>query len=40
MGGKKTCKYYNGCGSTENCSRCKAYVKENKNDKTRQNQKR
>lgn len=29
-GGKKTCKYYNACGNTENCLRCKAYVKANR----------
>lgn len=26
-GGKRTCKYYKTCGSTENCKRCSAFVK-------------
>lgn len=28
LGGKKTCKYYNTCGNTDNCSRCKGYEKK------------
>lgn len=32
-GGKRTCKYYATCGSTENCSRCTAYVKKKKKGK-------
>lgn len=30
MGGKKTCKYYKTCGSSENCLRCKGYEKKGK----------
>lgn len=29
-GGKKTCKYYNTCGNSENCLRCKGYEKKRK----------
>ena len=29
-GGKKFCRYYRGCGSTENCSRCSSYEKKPK----------
>jgi len=28
-GGKKTCKYYNACGSSDNCVRCKGYERRN-----------
>lgn len=24
VGGKKSCEYYEACGNTENCSRCKS----------------
>jgi len=27
-GGKTTCKYYKGCGNTENCLRCQSYSKQ------------
>jgi len=28
MAGKTSCKYYVACGSTENCKKCKGYVKK------------
>lgn len=28
VGGKKSCEYYEVCGNTENCSRCKSYKKK------------
>lgn len=31
-GGKRSCKYYNACGSTENCKRCESFKKESKKD--------
>lgn len=37
MGGKKTCKYYKTCGNSENCLRCKGYVKERKKNNGRTN---
>lgn len=32
-GGKTKCKYYKVCGNIENCKRCNAFEKENKNGK-------
>ena len=28
MGGKKSCKYYETCGNTENCKKCAGYEKK------------
>ena len=29
-GGRRKCKYYKACGSTDNCKRCNSFEKENK----------
>lgn len=33
MSGKPNCKYYNACGNSENCSRCKGYEKKKEKQK-------
>lgn len=37
LGGNKKCKYYSGCGSTDNCKRCDEIRKQYKEKKERKN---